>query len=293
MRWPSDHPAVTDPALAEWAGGVDSVAPGAEPLGVLRHLVGRRVATKTCTQTHQLGVLKIFARPRARGNIRRLNALHASSIRHLVPRPLGVDASGHVSLVEWVEGDIFDQVPNADFADAAWQVGDALRVLHNSDVQLDRSWDVHNELAVLQKRQTSIVDRLLQSFGGEGTIVEALASERLVTAHRDCHPHQAVLGLGTARWIDLDDCAMAPAGLDVGNMIAHLRRDAATGLRSVGTTGLAIVAFEQGYGDVPPTTRIWEQLSLLRLCGLAESRHSRPDWALAIAELVEYPLVAG
>jgi Phosphotransferase enzyme family len=286
MQWPLDHPAVTDETLAPWAHYADTIAPGAAFVRLLRYLPGRRVASQVRTTDGQHAVLKVFASPRARGNDRRLEALQRSGVCNLVPRPLGVDPTGHVSLVEWVDGVMFDQTPDERFAEAAFEVGVSLRQLHESSVDLDRSWTVREELALLNKRQTPTVQQLLRSMGGMEKLGDTLINEPLVTAHRDCHPRQAVVAHASARWIDLDDCAMAPAGLDVGNMIAHLKREVAIGLRDQTVADAAIVAFRRGYGPLPTTTDLWEQLSLVRLCGLAETRHQRVDWQNSIAGLI-------
>jgi Phosphotransferase enzyme family len=293
MQWPLDHPAVTDDALAPWAHHAATIAPGAQFVRLLRHLPGRRVATQVRTTDGVSAVLKVFASPRARGNDRRLEALQRSRVCNLVPRPLGVDATGHVSLVEWVDGVMFDQTTDERFARAAFQVGFSLRQLHESSVELDRSWTIREELALLEKRQTPTVQRLILTMGGAEQLADRLADEPLVTAHRDCHPRQAVISHGAARWIDLDDCAMAPAGLDVGNMIAHLKREAAIGLRDQKVADAAVTAFRRGYGPLPATADIWERLSLVRLCGLAETRHQRSDWLASIAGLFDEKTATG
>ena len=287
MQWPLDHPAVTDEALAPWAHQAETIAPGAQVVRLLRHLPGRRVATQVRTADGQTAVLKVFASPRARGNHRRLEALQRSNVRNLVPRPRGVDATGHVSLVEWVDGVMFDQTPDDRFAEAAFQVGVSLRQLHESSVHLDRSWTIREELALLDKWRTPTVQRLTMSMGGIEHLADMLADEPLVTAHRDCHPRQAVISHGAARWIDLDDCAMAPAALDVGNIMAHLKREAAIGLRNQTAADAAVAAFHRGYGPLPATTGTWELLSLVRLCGLAETRHQRSDWLASISGLID------
>lgn len=286
MQWPLDHPAVTDEGLAPWAHHAATIAPGAQVVRLLRHLPGRRVATQVRTTDGQNAVLKVFASPRARGNDRRLEALQRSWARNLLPRPIGVDTTGHVSLVEWVDGVMFDQIPDERFAVAAFQVGVSLRQLHESSIVLDRSWTIRDELALLDKKRTPTVQQLITSMGGMEQLADRLADEPLVTAHRDCHPRQAVIAHGSARWIDLDDCAMAPAGLDVGNMIAHLKREPAIGLRDQTVADAAVAAFRLGYGPLPATTDIWERLSLVRLCGLAETRHQRSDWLTSLSGLV-------
>ena len=95
-----------------------------------------------------------------------------------------------------------------------------------------------------------------------------------------------LFGGATARWIDLDDAAMAPAGLDVGNFVAHLRRDHAFGLRGADETRDAIEGFLDGYGEAPADLAAWERLSLIRLAGLATSRHNRYDWQHTIVSLI-------
>ena len=282
MHWPIDHPVNTDPALHAWAAGAQELCPEASVLSVLRHLSGRRVATLVDTDRGP-GVLKVFASPRARGNLRRLRALRCSGAGGVVPEPWGVDNAGHVSLVAFVAGPIFESLDDERFVDIAEQAGQALRQLHGSGIVLDRAWTVDDELHLLAARATatsqSQFDRVL---------VHAvhLANEPLISAHRDCHPKQLVSLAGGVCWIDLDDAAMAPSGLDIGNMIAHLRRDGLLGRRSSAATEQAIIAFRSGYGRSASDVDIWEQLSLLRLAGLAETRHRNPSDAQQILSLI-------
>ena len=282
MHWPIDHPVNTDPALRTWAAGAQELCPEASVVSVLRHLSGRRVATLVDTDRGR-GVLKVFASPRARGNLRRVRALRRSSAGALVPEPWGVDNAGHVSLVAFVVGPIFDCLDDKRFVDTAEQAGDALRQLHESGIVLDRVWTLDDELQLLASWATAtthrFVDRALMHTAH-------LAHEPLISAHRDCHPKQLVSVAGGVCWIDLDDAAMAPSGLDVGNMIAHLRRDGLLGRRSLATTEQAIIAFRSGYGPSVSHVDIWEQLSLLRLAALAETRHRNPSDAQKILSLI-------
>ena len=65
--------------------------------------------------------------------------------------------------------------------------------------------------------------------GPGGTAWSPPPPDAPVPAHRDLHAAQVVVAPGAVRLIDLDEAAMAPAGLDVGNFLAHLDRDAALG----------------------------------------------------------------
>ncbi|MFM6851740.1 MAG: phosphotransferase, partial [Terrabacter sp.] len=148
MPFPADHPAVLDPALAEWADGLDEAAPGAAPGQVLRHLPGRRIAVLA-----QLGgatvVVKVFASPRARGNARRLLALARTQVAGIVPAVVGCDHSGHVLAVTYRDGTIPDHLPDSAYAAHFADVGRALRALHDSGADLDREWGRDEEVAQL------------------------------------------------------------------------------------------------------------------------------------------------
>ncbi|HEX4981664.1 MAG TPA: hypothetical protein VFV63_08200, partial [Ilumatobacteraceae bacterium] len=115
MQWPTDHPAVVDKDLVAPSAGADEIATGASIGPVLRHLPGRRVATAIRLPDGTDAVLKVFASPRARGNDRRLAALAVSSASNLVPRSLGVDRGGHVSLISWSPGTVYDELSDTAF----------------------------------------------------------------------------------------------------------------------------------------------------------------------------------
>ena len=271
MHWPPDHPAVADPALARWSAGADSICPDAEVVELLRYLPGRRVASRVRTGS-QDAVLKVFASPRARGNHRRLAAIAATPAAGLVPAPLAVDESGHVGLVEFITGTPLSKNRSID---AARQAGAVVRRLHDSGAVLDRHWSIGDELAQLRRTAGA------QTRDAIETAIERWAPETAdgsVPAHRDCYPAQAVLTSNGVRLIDLDDAAMAPPGLDVGNFTAHLIKE--------GASPEAVAAFLEGYGDVPADHSQWEQLSLARLAALAETRHGRPEDVRELLELL-------
>ena len=73
-------------------------------------------------------------------------------------------------------------------------------------------------------------------------------------------------------------CCPTPAGLDVGNFVAHLHREAVIGARTDDVAEAAVERFLAGYGPAPVDVAAWEALARLRLAGLATSRHGRPDW---------------
>lgn len=289
MLWSADLPMHDDARLAPHLGAAQAlcrqVLPGAQVVRVLRHVAQRRVAL-LLEHEDALVVCKIFASPRARGNHRRLRALGATPARSVVPHVRAVDPTGHVLLVAHVPGSVLDECGDEQFVRAAHPAGAALRVLHDSGAVLDREWTIDDELAQLERRAPVATDAQVAQVC-ERVRSDGSGRSELVSAHRDCHPKQLVIGPeGAVCWIDLDDAAMAPRGLDIGNFVAHLRRDAVVGARPREVAAAAIAGFLTGYGMVPDDIAQWVELSTLRLAGLATTRHGRPDWTDLLAAAV-------
>lgn len=277
MRWPGDHPLVQDDALRQWSDPAGDLCGEARFLTILRYLPGRRVVSLV-QRPQGLAVLKVFASPRARGNDRRLVRLATTPAAGIVPRSLGTDPSGHVHLISYRPGLVLHQQPDDQFVPGANATGRLLRRLHECGAVLDRSWTWQDELRQLAKQAPSSTADLVTELTAS---VSNLDGGDLVCAHRDCHPKQVVLDhAGNAEWIDLDDCAMAPRALDLGNMLAHLRSELLSGARTAAVTGAAERAFLQGYGPTPDVSadmlRDWQAVASLRLAGLAATRRAEP-----------------
>jgi hypothetical protein len=290
VRWPADHPAVTDGVLAPWASEADRLCPEAEVIRVLRHLPGRRVTTLVRTGDG-FAVLKLFATSRARGGHRRLTAFAESPAGPLVPRPIGY-RKGHLALVEFIPGTPLDQLGDDGVVAAAGLAGRALRRLHDSGAVLDRTWVLGDEIAQLRRTAgpatRTAVERAIARW--------APPDQRgTVPSHRDCHPGQVVWTEDRVRFIDLDDSAMAPPGLDAGNFLAHLQMEAFLERRTKDSAAKAVDAFGSGYGSEPPALRAWTQLALVRLAALAETRHKSVEQATVLCRALEQvpPVPAG
>lgn len=274
MRWPDDAPS-NDALLADALEAADAWLPDLQVRSVLRHVPGRRI-TALATRGDDEVVMKVFHSPRARGNHRRLTALATAGLGDLVPVSLGNDPTGHVGMIQFRPGIVLDQLPDEGFIAAARLAGRALRRLHDCGADLDREWTLPDEIDALCRRATDdtrpFVDTVLRCL-------PSIDPGRAVPSHRDCHPRQLVVDGPSVHWIDLDDCTLAPAGLDVGNMAAHLTREGVLGRRARAVADEARTGFIAGYewdrsaGDLAR----WELLSLARLAGLAESRHRSPD----------------
>jgi Ser/Thr protein kinase RdoA (MazF antagonist) len=192
-----------------------------------------------------------------------------------VPTSHGCDPTGHVGVVGHRPGVELQQVPDDQWVAACRRAGVALRRLHESNADLDRTWTVDDEVAHLRSMSPAHLHAEVDRVAADA---ELLAGAPLVPSHRDCHPRQLVVHGDHVAWIDLDDCTMAPAALDVGNMLAHLTREAVVGRREAAMVAQARNAFLDGYGGIDRAhCRRWERLSLVRLAGLAETRHHSPN----------------
>jgi Ser/Thr protein kinase RdoA (MazF antagonist) len=274
MHWPADHPVRTDPLLAEWRADADAVCPTGSVVAVLRCVAGRRVSTLVRTPDGP-AVLKLYRSEKASGNHLRLQTLWRAAGPVPLPHPLAVGPAGHASLLEYVPGRLLSEVSGADFVAACEEVGRMLARLHASDVLLDRNWTARSEIDELGRRFTA-------SDGGPWL---PPAPDTLVPTHRDLHLGQVVMAPGAVRLIDFDEATMAPAGLDVGNFLAHLTKDVVQGRRPSTEAGPAGDAFLRGYGRIPRDLWWWRRIALTRLACRAEERRGRPAEAASLRAL--------
>ncbi len=280
MHWPSEHPVHQDGSLAGLIDAADELCPDARAGHVLRHVPGRRMAVFVDTSDGP-GVLKMFATPRARGNHRRLAMLAGTSASPCVPTSRGCDRTGHVGLVSWQPGRTLHDLTDDEWASGCAGAGAALAMLHASGATFDRAWSAADECEHLRRFADGPEGGLIARADSLG---ERLDGDELVSAHRDFHPKQVVIDAGDPHLIDLDDAAMAPAALDVGNFLAHLTQEAVLGLRPRRAVDTARAGFLESYGDIDADIEVWEWLTLLRLAALARTRHARPDWCRALLQ---------
>ena len=177
-----------------------------------------------------------------------------------------------------------DQLPDDVLVSAADLAGRALRRLHESGAELNRTWGPSDEIVQLRRTAGPATRKDVERAIAEWT---PAAEGRSVPSHRDCHPAQVVWTEEGVRFIDLDDSAMAPPGLDVGNFLAHLQAEALLERRRKEAAAAAIDAFTNGYGSQPPALGPWMYLALARLAALAETRHKSVDQATALCRALE------
>jgi Ser/Thr protein kinase RdoA (MazF antagonist) len=270
MHWPADHPLRTDPRLSKWQADADAVCPDGSVAAVLRYKPGRRVVSLVRTPDGP-AVLKLYHETWASGNHRRLQLLRLGAGCVALPRPLAVGPAGHAGLLEYLPGRPLRELSGADFVAACEEVGRVLARLHASDVRLGRDWTAQSE-----------IDHLARRFTSGGGTWSPPPPDTLVPAHRDLHPSHVLVTSGAVRLIDLDEATMAPAGLDVGNFLAHLSKELVRGKRPPAEAEPAEDAFLRGYGRIPRDLPWWRRIALTRLACRAEERRGRPAEAASL-----------
>ena len=271
--WPLRHPVFADPALSPYAAAAQAAAPDGRVLKVLRHVPGHRVTSLVEVAGHRL-VVKVHARPVATGTDEFLRMLARAGLGDVAPYPRAVDAGGHVAALTFHPGTLLHELDDRHLVGACVRVGATLRKLHDCRAAIGRRWTDADEIGRAQVGSGPDLDAAVAAHAGRGA---GLPEPEYVVSHRHCRPgHLVVDGGGSVRLVDFGAVSLAPRGLDLGNLLAHLHRDGLRGVRRPAVVWAAADAFLLGYGPGSGldqrTVSWWTSLSLLRLAGLAQLR---------------------
>ena len=273
ISWPRRHPVFSDPALTPFAPAAQQAVPGGRVLKVLRHVPGRRVTSLVESGGHRL-VVKVHSRPVAATAGEQLRILAQAGLAGVTPYPRAVEADGHVAALTFHPGTLLHELDDRQLLGACVRVGAALRRLHDCRATITRRWTAEDELTRAGTGAAELTGAALDELRERAA---DLPEQDEVVSHRHCRPgHLVVDGGGSVRLVDLDAVALAPRGLDVGNLLAHLHRDGLRGVRRPAVAAAAGDAFMLGYGRAPgldpETIGWWRSVALLRLAGLAQLR---------------------
>lgn len=219
-------------------------------LDVLKHKPGRR-RTLRARGPGGTAIVKRYASGRAPLVAQRVAALAAGPPEPVVPAVLRVDPEGHLVVLSDVPGPPLRNALLLGDLETCARAGAALGAWHAAWEGVEptplEGHTLEHELETLRVRAdiaspavAGAVAEALPRFDGEwacGTVV-----------HRDLYEEQILAGEPIGL-IDLDDAALGPPELDLGNLIAHtelLERRRACDL----TVGKR--AFLDGYADAGP-----------------------------------------
>ena len=168
-------------------------------------------------------VVKIYATARAGTVAARVSALAQGPAEPVVPRILGVAPNGRFLIATDVPGSPLGAWLLVGGRDAARRAGLALGQWHRAWASAPpavlRPHSVEREMAILEKRLASLPGEL--AARARRATPAAVRWEPVTVVHRDLYEEQILIG-DRVGLIDLDDAAIGPPELDLGNLLAHL-----------------------------------------------------------------------
>lgn len=275
--------------------GVDPAPAAPLRTGVLAHRFGRRITVRIREEgTRRSWLLKIGKRDDA---VRTAAVLDLFAARRRGPRvPRLLHRDGAILLLEWIPGTSLHARAATEPMATLESVGAAVRdiaVVPPPGITAHRAAD-EVEVARRLAARAAIVDAgLAEAIGGAAEEREAearsLDTAPLVLVHRDLHDKQVILARGRPAIIDWDLAAAAPAELDVGNFLAHLRLRTLQGRlaadRAMAWRRRFLAGWAGSRPDVPADAlRICEALALVRLAAVYALRPAWPGLAAALLE---------
>jgi Ser/Thr protein kinase RdoA (MazF antagonist) len=240
-------------------------------LEALKDKPGRRSTFRAVGPTDS-AIVKVYASERAATVAARVRALGAGPAEPVVPRVLTCDPARRLVVLSYVPGTPLREAVLAEDRDAGARAGRALGAWHGF-------WTNRTPPALAP--HTS--ERELETVAARAGALPVEAAERVrglarrlctswtcsTVVHRDLYEDQVLVGERVGL-IDLDDAALGPPELDVGNLLAHLEL---LGLRAGSDFAGVAGSLVRGYSlsgphlDAPLLDRC-RRLSLLRLAGI-------------------------
>lgn len=217
----------------------------------LKHKPGRRT-TSRAVGAQRSAIVKVYASERAPIVAARLGVLAAGPPEPVVPEVLLCDAEAHLVVLSEVPGEpLRDSLLSRDLGTSA-RAGSVIGAWH-------RAWQdrapkalvphtLERELEILRTRAEQAPAAVGAAVGGPMAAIGDGAWGYPTVVHRDLYEEQVLVG-DRIGLIDLDDAALGPPELDVGNLLAHVDLLA---LRSETDLTASVDALLDGYGQSGP-----------------------------------------
>ena len=238
-------------------------------LDVLKDKPGRRI-TMRATGRRARAIVKIYASQRAPTVAGRVRGLAGGPPEPVVPEVLMLDEALHLVVLSEVPGTPLSGAFTARDASACARAGCALGAWHRAwegtPAGHHRPHTPTHELEILGKRIDDTPEPLATLARERLAELPVLVWGSTTVIHRDLYEEQIMLGERIGL-IDLDDSALGPPELDIGNLLGHLlllERRSGVDLAALTET------FLRAYGEAGPPLddallARCRQLSLLRL----------------------------
>jgi aminoglycoside phosphotransferase (APT) family kinase protein len=189
----------------------------------LKHKPGRR-RTLRARGPLRTAIVKLYASDRAATVAARVAALAAGPPEPVLPRVLACSSEDRMVVLSEVQGRTLTGALLAGDRAACRRAGEALGTWHRAwsgrAPEPLRRHGVERELEILDLRAATLSPGLAADLR---TAVEDLTEpwDCPTVVHRDLYEEQILLG-DRVGLIDLDDAALGPPELDLGNLLAHL-----------------------------------------------------------------------
>ena len=242
----------------------------------LKHKPGRRTTSRAVGPKRR-AIVKVYSSERAPIVAGRLGALAAGPPEPVVPEVLLCDIEAHLVALSEVPGVPLREALLGGDLDTCTRAGTVIGAWH-------RAWQgraphallphtVERELEILRARIESTSPEVATAARTVLRNVAATTWEYPTVVHRDLYEEQIMVGERIGL-IDLDDAALGPPELDVGNLAAHIDLLA---IRTEIDMTAATEAFMDGYRRTGPTVDTGllarcRALALLRLACIHENR---------------------
>jgi Ser/Thr protein kinase RdoA (MazF antagonist) len=242
----------------------------------LKHKPGRRT-TSRAVGARRTAIVKVYASERAPIVAARLRALAAGPPEPVVPEVLLCDTEAHLVALSEVPGVPLREALVGGELDTCARAGEVIgrwhRAWHGSSPEALVPHTVERELEILGARMESASSEVATAVRAVLPEVAATTWEHSTIVHRDLYEEQ-VLVAERIGLIDLDDAALGPPELDVGNLVAHIDLLA---IRAEIDMTAATQALIQGYRRTGPALdpgllARCRALTLLRLACIHDNR---------------------
>lgn len=237
----------------------------------LKHKPGRR-ETLRASGPRGSAIVKVYASDRAPVVARRVGALAAGPPEPVVPAVLHLDAERHLVVLSDVPGEPLRAALLAGDRATCVRAGQALGRWHAAWAGVQpavlRPHTIEREIGILLARADAAVPRVARAVSdAAGRLNGDWRCSTVV--HRDLYEEQLLTGERIGM-IDLDDTALGPPELDLGNLAGHVELLALRSGRDLAGATAALIA---GYAASGPAIHgalleRCRRLTLLRLACL-------------------------
>jgi Ser/Thr protein kinase RdoA (MazF antagonist) len=246
----------------------------------LKHKPGRRRTLRVVGRRRR-AIVKVYASGRAAEVAARLAALAAGPAEPRIPTVLHVDPELHFLVLAEVPGEPLRAAALRGDLAACHRTGAAIGSWHRAWFAAPppplRSHSAERELELLHERARGASPATARTVRRQ---VEQLRGDwpASTVVHRDLYEEQILID-DRIGLIDLDDAAIGPPELDLGNLLAHLERlERSSGRSLAEATRTLRYGYEAAGPDLDPDLLDrCRRLSLLRLACIHEEPGLVPD----------------